>query len=164
MQESINPRNIIPAKTRVIFLSLFIALGFLLDRILKYIVETRLPNEELFIVPKIFSVLLHQNHGMAFSISVPMWLIITAGAIMLAVLGFYAAHSLKIKRLDWYWPLGLIFVGGLSNLFDRISYGYTIDYLHLYPYSFFNIADLLIIIGCALAIANNFNKKQNGNQ
>ena len=163
MQESINPRNINTAKTRVIFFSLLIALGFLLDRILKYIVETKLPNEELFIVPKIFSVMLHQNQGMAFGISVPMWLTITAGAIMLVILGLTSLYSLKIKRLDWYYSLELIFVGGLSNLFDRASFGYTIDYLHLYPYSFFNIADLMIITGCALAIYYNFRNKDHGN-
>ena len=163
MQESINPRIVNTVKTRVIIFSLLIALGFLLDRIFKYIVETKLPNEELFIVPKLFSIMLHQNQGMAFGINIPMWLIVTAGVIMLIALAFASAYSIKIKRLDWHYSLELIFVGGLSNLFDRISYGYTIDYLHLYPYSFFNFADLMIIIGCGLVIYFNFRSKDHGN-
>lgn len=114
-------------------------------------------------MPKIFSIMLHQNQGMAFGINIPMWLIITAGVVMLAILIFSTAYSLKIRELDWFYSLALIFVGGLSNLFDRIGYGYTIDYLHLYPYSFFNIADLMIIIGCGLTIFYNFRNKNHGN-
>lgn len=45
--------------------------------------------------------------------------------------------------------LSLIIIGGVSNLFDRIVFGYVIDWINLpiFPFSIFNIADIAIIIG-----------------
>ncbi|NIP32834.1 hypothetical protein GWN26_09005 [Candidatus Saccharibacteria bacterium] len=162
MQESINPRNVKNFKTRVILFIILIGLGFLLDRLLKYIIETRLPTEELFIIPRLLSVFLHQNHGMAFGISIPMWLIISLGIIILGLLGFCMIYSLIAKRTDWFYPMALIFTGGLSNLADRILYSYTVDYFYLHPYSFFNLADLMIFCGCIIALTHYWRKKQHG--
>ncbi len=43
----------------------------------------------------------------------------------------------------------LIITGGLSNLFDRIFFGYVIDWIRVFflPFSIFNIADLMIFSG-----------------
>jgi signal peptidase II len=48
----------------------------------------------------------------------------------------------------------LIILGGLSNFFDRVIFGYVIDYfrLSILPISFFNIADLMIISGILLIL------------
>lgn len=163
MQESINPRNVNNFKTRVILFILLIGLGFLLDRILKYIIETKLPTEELFIIPKVLSIFLHHNHGMAFGISVPMWLIILFGIIILSLLGFCVIYSIKLKRLDWFYPMALLFIGGLSNLADRTFFGYTIDYFYLHPYSFFNSADLMILAGCLITLTHYWRRNKHGN-
>jgi signal peptidase II len=40
-----------------------------------------------------------------------------------------------------------IIVGAASNLFDRIKYGYVIDYLDIKYFSVFNLADSLIVAG-----------------
>jgi len=52
---------------------------------------------------------------------------------------------LKIKDIG----LLLIILGGASNFFDRIYYGYVVDWIRIFvfPLSVFNIADLMIIIG-----------------
>jgi signal peptidase II len=53
---------------------------------------------------------------------------------------------------------GLLFIilGGASNLFDRIYYGFAIDWIKLFflPFSVFNIADLIIIAGILCLIFN----------
>jgi len=152
MQKSTNPRNVSFFQAGFVAYNAAACLSLVIDRILKYIVEKKLPNEEFFIIPRLLSLILHQNHGMAFSIAVPIAVVAIIGFIVLLVLLISGLYSLKIKRLDWFTPIALIFIGGASNLFDRVAYGYTIDYLHLWPYSFFNIADLLIISGCILAI------------
>jgi len=53
--------------------------------------------------------------------------------------------------------LGLIILGGMSNVFDRIVYGYVIDWIHS-PISVFNIADVMIVAGCSLALLARIDK------
>ena len=48
----------------------------------------------------------------------------------------------------------MVLAGGLSNLYDRLRYGYVIDFLELDVFRFpvFNVADVCIVAGCALAL------------
>jgi len=52
----------------------------------------------------------------------------------------------------------LIILGGLSNFFDRIIFGYVIDWIRVFflPISIFNIADLMIIGGIIILVAKFF--------
>ncbi|MCL4387172.1 MAG: signal peptidase II [Patescibacteria group bacterium] len=43
--------------------------------------------------------------------------------------------------------LGLMVGGGISNLIDRIRFGYVIDYLNLRFWPAFNLADAFIVLG-----------------
>ncbi len=54
----------------------------------------------------------------------------------------------------------LIILGGLSNFFDRIFFGYVIDWIKIFilPISIFNIADLMIIGGITILIVKCFKK------
>jgi len=47
--------------------------------------------------------------------------------------------------------LGLIILGGLSNVYDRLIYGYVIDWLQS-PISVFNLADVMIVIGLGMIL------------
>lgn len=68
-------------------------------------------------------------------------LIAVIGVILLLLLLLF----LKTKNIG----LLLIILGGASNFFDRIYYGYVIDWMRVFvfPLSVFNIADLMIIVG-----------------
>lgn len=55
---------------------------------------------------------------------------------------------------------GLIVFGGLSNLFDRVIYGYVIDMIPLYSFSVFNLADLMITGGCTLILIKVLRSKE----
>ncbi len=45
------------------------------------------------------------------------------------------------------WFLGLIVIGGFSNLWDRVYYQGVIDYIHLWLLPVFNFSDCLIVVG-----------------
>ena len=72
---------------------------------------------------------------------------------LILFLGLFVKYYKKSKFLS----LGffLIAMGGASNLYDRINYGFVIDWIWIFilPISFFNIADILIafgVIGCGM--------------
>mgnify|MGYP001397527480 CR=1 FL=1 len=137
---------------RVIFVA-FLGLGFLLDRALKYLAMRGLPQEELFIIPNVLSFTLYENRGMAFGIAVPFLPLIAAGAALLVILLALIIYSVKMDRPIWLYASCAIFIGGLSNFIDRALYDATIDYLYLRPFSFINIADIMIVGGCLVSLA-----------
>ncbi|MFN3698824.1 MAG: signal peptidase II, partial [Dictyoglomus sp.] len=46
-----------------------------------------------------------------------------------------------------YLEIGLILGGLLGNLYDRVFYGYVIDFIHIKNLFVFNLADLFITVG-----------------
>jgi signal peptidase II len=66
----------------------------------------------------------------------------------------YWLHKLEDKNILESCALTLILGGALGNLFDRIWYGYVIDFIDFYigiwHWYTFNVADIAICIGAAL--------------
>jgi len=62
------------------------------------------------------------------------------------------------KKKNWFLFLSLlsILLGGLSNLYDRLIFGYVIDWfwLFLFPPSVINLADMMITAGIFLIAIN----------
>lgn len=61
---------------------------------------------------------------------------------------FWARNAGKLEML----ALGLLFAGGIGNLFDRVAYGYVVDFITPLFISFptFNVADIGVTCGIAL--------------
>ncbi len=90
---------------------------------------------------------LFRNEGIAFSLPVSgpvVWI------LSLAIIG-WAAWTLRKDRVagrfDRLAPLSLFIFGAASNLFDRVVYGFTVDYLIFFQRSAVNIADGMILAG-----------------
>lgn len=73
--------------------------------------------------------------------------IITGAALLLLVFLFF--KTLRKKNFLLSAGFLLIILGGASNLFDRIFFGYVIDWIRIFflPMSIFNIADIMIVGG-----------------
>ncbi len=128
-----------------------------LDRLTKVLVEARfLLYESKTIIPGVFDLTHTRNTGVAFGLFansdspwVPYILTLTAATALIAILVYSLRHPVD----NWKLQLGLMLVlgGAAGNLYDRINYGYVIDFLDVfygtYHWPTFNIADSSITIG-----------------
>ncbi len=75
------------------------------------------------------------------------------GAVLLLLL-FLFFKSWQKKDFLLMTGFSIIILGGLSNFFDRLYFGYVIDWLRVFflPISVFNIADLMIVGGITVLL------------
>lgn len=140
----------------VIKLTIFFLIG--LDRFLK-IAALRSASLPRSLVDGILSFNFTKNYQLAFSIPLngTITIIITA-AIFLALVIYYNSLLRKKEYLKSGAVL-LIAYGAASNLFDRLSYGFVIDYFDLKYFTVFNLADMMIVAGVIILIIMSANKK-----
>lgn len=129
-------------------------LFFSLDLIIKLIVKSQLVTE-VIVIPHFFSLQYVKNTGGAFSLFSDYTILL----VVLAVFLFFYLYqeiskplSSKVQKMGY-----LLIIGGLfGNLWDRIFYGYVVDYLSFtiasYAFPIFNLADIGIVIGCFLVL------------
>lgn len=90
---------------------------------------------------------LFRNVGIAFSLpfSGPLVWLVSIG--ILAAVSVMAARDVRARVYGRVGAYGFFVFGACSNLFDRVVYGYTIDYLIIASRSAVNLADGMIIAG-----------------
>lgn len=141
--------------------ALGIAAMLVLDQIIKWQVETRLPFQEPVELLPFLSLYRTWNQGIAFSM---LWgmndtaLIILTAGITLFVL--WLAASTPAAKIVAIAGFAMIIGGALGNMIDRAVYGHVVDYVlfHTPSWSFavFNLADAFISVGAALVILQEF--------
>lgn len=142
------------------------------DQLTKLWVISRFELGESINLLPVFSFTYARNYGAAFSFlgdadGWQRWLF-TGIAVVAAV-----ALSVWLSRLtksQWKLSLALVSIvaGAIGNLIDRVSYGYVVDFLHVFyqewSYPVFNIADCAICIGAALLIWDSFTEQPNASE
>ncbi|MGM9849508.1 MAG: signal peptidase II [Bacilli bacterium] len=136
---------------------LFSMIIFIIDQIVKLFVGFSLElNTSITVFRNFFYISNVHNYGAAFSILYGNRIFLVIVSIITLVLVYY--FLLKNKKFDWFNIIlySLLIGGILGNLFDRIIYGYVIDYLDFYIFGYnfpiFNIADICIVISVILII------------
>jgi len=128
----------------------------IIDRILKVLVTNNFVlNVRNKIIDGFFYITNCHNEGAAFSLfsgNVLFLIFITLIVLFLIYRTINKENVNKIGILAY----GLLLGGILGNLYDRIFYGYVIDYLDFRIFNFnfaiFNLADAAIVIGAILLI------------
>ena len=119
-----------------------------LDGLFKYFaLENLVEKQDSFIFP--FDIFLHRNYGIAFSLPLPLGVVIFLTIVVISVLILIFGHDLYKRRIVNY-PIALIFLGAVGNLGDRIINGFTTDYLIFFGRSAINLSDVLIVSGLLL--------------
>ena len=136
---------------------------FALDRITKWIIDTRVSFADTHkVIPGFFDIVHSENRGMAFGFlndSTSEWRTVLLVALSLAAIGVMAAFLWKTHpRLDRLSLFGfaLIMGGASGNVFDRIVWGRVTDFLLFYigehQWPAFNLADSAISVGGGLVL------------
>lgn len=88
----------------------------------------------------------HRNPGITFDIPAPLSLVIL---ITIGILLFLIDRASSAYKTDIVVALSAIavIVGATNNLIDRITNGFTTDYLMLFHTSIINGSDVLIVLG-----------------
>ena len=140
--------------------ALLVAGTLVLDRWTKVFIQSRFDlNESIPVIDGFFNITYLRNTGVAFgifsSVSSPTKSILLSvfTACAAAFVVTYSVRSPVRNRL-LQTALSLILGGALGNLYDRLAYGYVVDFLEFYVRDYhwpsFNVADSAISTGVAL--------------
>lgn len=132
-------------------------MAFIFDFVCKFIITHILSfNDSIMVIKNFFYISLVKNTGGAFSIFTgsTFLLIVISFLILLGIFTYIYKNNIRSKvSLIGF---GLLIGGAIGNLFDRIYYGYVIDYLDFklfgYGYPIFNLADSFVVIGAIILL------------
>lgn len=127
---------------------------FLLDRFFKNLIsDYYLEGGGFAVIPEIFHITRVNNTGAAFGMLKGYAPFLTAVSILFVVLLFayllksvFSSSSWRMNEAAW----SLVIAGAASNLYDRLRYGYVIDFLDFRIWPVFNLGDASICLGVFL--------------
>ena len=137
------------ASLKIESIAFILLLLFIIDRTTKYLAINKLYEKGVYFF-KYFQFQLQTNPGIAFGIALPKFLIIILTTIIIIFIFFYLFKSIKKEKYLDAFLLGLITIGAISNLLDRILYKEVIDFILVGFWPNFNLADAYISIGVIL--------------
>jgi len=124
------------------------------DRLFKVLALNHFFLPPIDLLNQVFRLNYSQNYYLAFSLPLTGWLI--NGSIIFIILIFvhyFVYWQLKVEYNKAGWTLFIIF-GAISNLADRLNYGFVIDYFDLKYFTVFNLADIMIVGGVIGLVLN----------
>lgn len=120
---------------KIIFWNLVALIFFITDRFIK--IECRANRGILFF----------KNYNLAFGLPFPKNILIILMVVIILILFFYLIKSYNSGNISLIVPLTFIITGAISNLLDRLFYGYVLDYINISFFTIFNLADIMIAGG-----------------
>lgn len=132
------------------------SLGFLIDQVSKFFAQLSLSfYEPVVVIPHALILQLVHNYGAAYGIlQNQRWLLIAIGFL---VLGTIYKYRKDLVSSAWsQWGLTFLLIGSCGNIFDRVLRGYVVDFIYIYIFPVFNVADVCIDIGIGLFLIELF--------
>jgi signal peptidase II len=139
---------------------LIIAIFFIADRYLKFIALANYATEPIRLIRNIFSFNFTPNYYMAFSLPFGGTILNSLIILIIFSLIFLIFYLILNKQDQRCIALLLTFIlfGAISNILDRLVYGYVIDYFELKYFTVFNLADAMISLGALIIILKSLKK------
>jgi len=139
---------------------LYAAIFFVLDRFTKLVILNNSHLLPVKVVDEFFTITYVKNPGVAFG-WFPDWRLppIVMALSMIVIIAYYSLKLPEEERLT-RWSLALLVGGAIGNLYDRIIYGFVIDFFlfHFGSFDFpvFNVADVAIDFGVFMLFVDIF--------
>ncbi len=133
----------------------------LIDQATKYLIRSFLnPSEYIPLIPKILSLTYVTNTGASFGIlkGMNVFLIVISMCIV-AYLAYYVYRHRNQNDISIL-PFALIIGGALSNIIDRLVYGFVLDFIQIPFWPAFNVADSVITLGVLVLIIQSLRNKE----
>jgi len=130
---------------------LYALIFYILDRVTKLMVVNNSHELPINVIDNFFTLTYVKNPGVAFG-WFPDWRLppIVMALTMIIIITYYSLKLPEEERLT-RWALALLVGGAVGNLYDRIVYGFVVDFFlfHLGSFDFpvFNVADIAIDVG-----------------
>jgi signal peptidase II len=136
-------RNLLPAAFVILLLGI--------DQLTKYLAVVHLaPIGEFVLIDGVFSLLYHENTGMAFGLfQGGRWVFV---ALTVVSMGFFVYFYTSLPRTRYHnimrFFLLMLIGGALGNFVDRLIQGYVVDffYFSLINFPIFNMADVFLVV------------------
>ena len=144
---------------RLIFASVFLT-AYAADVLSKVWAVEALEAGTVDVVGEWFQLHLVRNPGAAFSTATSLTPALSTLAIVAACVVLFVAR--RVGSTPWAWSLGLLMAGITGNLTDRLfrdpgpMRGHVIDLFMVPNWPVFNVADICINVGAALALLTTF--------
>lgn len=132
----------------------------MVDQITKLGVINNIKDKSITIIKGILSFTYCENKGVAFSIGnghVPVFIIVNL-IIICGLTVYYEKNKTEFKGVLSKIFFTMVIAGGASNLIDRITRGFVVDFIDVsefYSFAIFNVADIFIVLGI-IGLALNF--------
>ena len=135
-------------------IAIFTIVFFMIDRVTK-IFALKIESS-IDIIPNFFRLTLAKNTWIAWSLFSNDTVIITI--VTMIIIFFFIKYILDNKNGNKLYNVcyAMILGGAFGNLFDRVFFGYVIDFLDFnifgYDYPIFNLADTFIVCGIIIIL------------
>jgi len=133
-------------------------LVILLDQFSKAAAERWLGDGSVIGLLPVLDLRLAYNTGAAFSLfeHAGGWQQVLFSAIGVVVSGFIVWYLRRLQRNQWLLALAMVLIlgGAMGNLYDRLTMGKVVDFIHVFwrnhHFPIFNLADSAITLGAIL--------------
>lgn len=143
------------SKKNIVIISL-LAIFFVLDRFLKFLSINL--ESDFYLIKNFLKFTFYSNKFISFSFPLSGPLL---NLLIFILIFFILINIIFLIKKDNFFEAFLwvaVFLGALSNFIDRLRYSFVIDYLDFFSLSVFNLADVMIVLGCFFIIWLNLKK------
>ncbi len=141
-----------------VLMTIFLLVVF--DQLSKYLSRLYLVDESWQIFPY-FKLELAYNTGIAFSLPVPQILVLLLTVVIVTVLIWQMYKMALSKYLLWAYML--IVAGAIGNFIDRVLFGKVTDFIAVWDFPIFNLADTWVSLGVVCFLYDEFFGKKKPN-
>lgn len=123
---------------------------FVVDRYLKWLAAEWLVAP-LKLTPWI-TLVYEQNFGIAWSLPVPKEVILPLNIVLIGFAAYYLPAMLDLRKKTTFLAVSLALGGALGNIYDRLAFGYVVDFIKIGWWPVFNLADVFLSVGIFIII------------